>query len=134
MGAYAVHNRYHERLEPLVQRPRAPHENVFHNHPSGDPTPSREDVGITRQVREGGELLGIKVLDHLTDPQLQVLGQETLFNGTPFWLGILGPAYASAADGRFLMVRHRDPADPPDRLQVVLNFSERLKSLAAGPR
>ena len=38
---------------------------LFHNHPSGDPTPSREDVGITRQVREAGELLGIRVLDHL---------------------------------------------------------------------
>jgi len=38
---------------------------LFHNHPSGDPTPSREDVGITRQVCEAGELLGIRVLDHL---------------------------------------------------------------------
>lgn len=38
---------------------------LFHNHPSGDPTPSREDVGITRQVREAGDLLGIRVLDHL---------------------------------------------------------------------
>ncbi len=38
---------------------------LFHNHPSGDPTPSREDVGITRQVCEAGNLLGIRVLDHL---------------------------------------------------------------------
>ncbi len=38
---------------------------LFHNHPSGDPTPSREDVGITRQILEAGELLGIHVLDHL---------------------------------------------------------------------
>lgn len=36
-----------------------------HNHPSGDPTPSREDVEITRRLREAGELLGIRVLDHV---------------------------------------------------------------------
>jgi DNA repair protein RadC len=38
---------------------------LFHNHPSGDPTPSREDLAITAQLHEAGELLGIKVLDHL---------------------------------------------------------------------
>ena len=38
---------------------------VVHNHPSGDPTPSPEDVAITRQIRESGELLGIDVLDHI---------------------------------------------------------------------
>jgi DNA repair protein RadC len=38
---------------------------LFHNHPSGDPTPSREDLAITSQLREAGELLGIRVLDHL---------------------------------------------------------------------
>jgi len=38
---------------------------VAHNHPSGDPTPSREDIKITREIIEGGNLLGIKVLDHL---------------------------------------------------------------------
>lgn len=38
---------------------------LFHNHPSGDPTPSREDVAVTGQIRDAGELLGIRVLDHL---------------------------------------------------------------------
>ncbi len=38
---------------------------LYHNHPSGDPAPSREDVQITRQLVEAGQLLGIKVLDHL---------------------------------------------------------------------
>lgn len=38
---------------------------VAHNHPSGDPTPSPEDVAITRQLWEAGELLGIKLLDHM---------------------------------------------------------------------
>jgi DNA repair protein RadC len=38
---------------------------VFHNHPSGDPTPSREDVHLTWRLVEAGELLGIPVVDHL---------------------------------------------------------------------
>jgi DNA repair protein RadC len=38
---------------------------VAHNHPSGDPTPSPEDVHVTRQIVEAGKLLDIDVLDHL---------------------------------------------------------------------
>ena len=38
---------------------------VCHNHPSGDLTPSNEDIKITKQLTAAGELLGIKVLDHL---------------------------------------------------------------------
>jgi DNA repair protein RadC len=38
---------------------------VVHNHPSGDPTPSRDDVEMTRQMVEAGQLLGIDVLDHI---------------------------------------------------------------------
>jgi len=36
-----------------------------HNHPSGDPTPSKEDIEITRRLREVGELMGVRVLDHI---------------------------------------------------------------------
>lgn len=36
-----------------------------HNHPSGDPTPSKEDIEITRRLREVGELVGVRVLDHI---------------------------------------------------------------------
>jgi len=36
-----------------------------HNHPSGDPAPSPEDIGLTRRLREAGELVGIEVLDHI---------------------------------------------------------------------
>ena len=43
---------------------------LIHNHPSGDPTPSPEDVNVTRQFVEAGELLDIDVLDHL------VIGQR----------------------------------------------------------
>jgi DNA repair protein RadC len=38
---------------------------VAHNHPTGDLTPSREDLEITRRLKEAGELLGIRVLDHV---------------------------------------------------------------------
>lgn len=38
---------------------------VVHNHPSGDPTPSSEDVQVTHQIAEAGALLDIDVLDHL---------------------------------------------------------------------
>src|SRR5262245_59946311 len=38
---------------------------VTHNHPSGDPTPSPEDVLVTREIVEAGKLLDIDVLDHL---------------------------------------------------------------------
>ncbi|MGD2105243.1 MAG: DNA repair protein RadC [Anaerolineae bacterium] len=38
---------------------------VAHNHPSGDPSPSPKDVGVTRQLIEAGDLLSIEVLDHL---------------------------------------------------------------------
>jgi DNA repair protein RadC len=38
---------------------------VVHNHPSGDPTPSSEDVAVTRLIAEAGKLLNIDVLDHI---------------------------------------------------------------------
>jgi len=36
-----------------------------HNHPSGDPQPSREDLEITRRLKEAGDLMGVRVLDHV---------------------------------------------------------------------
>ncbi|MDQ6885508.1 MAG: DNA repair protein RadC [Candidatus Dormibacteraeota bacterium] len=38
---------------------------LAHNHPSGDPTPSPEDLAVTRHLQEAGRLLGVEVLDHL---------------------------------------------------------------------
>ena len=43
---------------------------LVHNHPSGDPTPSSEDIAITRRLVKAGELLGIAVHDHI------ILGQR----------------------------------------------------------
>jgi DNA repair protein RadC len=44
---------------------------LAHNHPSGDPSPSREDIEITRRLVEVGHLMGIEVLDHV------VIGENT---------------------------------------------------------
>lgn len=38
---------------------------VAHNHPSGDPTPSPDDIAVTRRLQDAGELLGIELLDHV---------------------------------------------------------------------
>jgi DNA repair protein RadC len=38
---------------------------LVHNHPSGDPTPSKEDFAVTRRLESAGDLLGIKILDHI---------------------------------------------------------------------
>jgi DNA repair protein RadC len=38
---------------------------VFHNHPSGDPTPSRDDVNLTRRLIHAGQVVGVHVVDHL---------------------------------------------------------------------
>ncbi len=47
---------------------------LVHNHPSGDPAPSREDREITRRLKEAGDLLGIRVLDHI------IIGDGTYFS------------------------------------------------------
>jgi DNA repair protein RadC len=38
---------------------------VFHNHPSGDPQPSLEDVLLTRRLKDAGEVMGIELADHV---------------------------------------------------------------------
>lgn len=38
---------------------------ICHNHPSGDPTPSKEDISLTKRIRECGTLMGIELLDHV---------------------------------------------------------------------
>ena len=38
---------------------------IMHNHPSGDPTPSREDITVTERLVKAGEIIGVQVLDHI---------------------------------------------------------------------
>jgi len=44
---------------------------LVHNHPSGDPTPSKEDIDVTNRLIEAGKIMGIEVLDHI------VIGEGT---------------------------------------------------------
>jgi len=53
---------------------------LAHNHPSGDPTPSAEDVSLTRKVVEAGALLDIEVLDHI------IIGQPS--STSPAWVSL----------------------------------------------
>lgn len=53
-----------EVLRPAV-RDNCPAIIVVHNHPSGDPTPSPEDILVTRQIRSSGEMMDIELLDHI---------------------------------------------------------------------
>ncbi|HEX9146903.1 MAG TPA: DNA repair protein RadC [Candidatus Binatia bacterium] len=45
-----------------------------HNHPSGDPAPSQEDIEITRRLKEVGDVMGVRVLDHV------VIGHDRYFS------------------------------------------------------
>jgi DNA repair protein RadC len=62
LASSLVHPR--EVFKPAVKRSAAA-VILIHNHPSGDPTPSAEDVNITKRLVESGKLLGIDVLDHI---------------------------------------------------------------------
>jgi len=46
----------------------------IHNHPSGDPSPSKEDVGVTRRLCKVGKVVGIRCLDHI------IIGQGRYFS------------------------------------------------------
>lgn len=56
---------------------------LIHNHPSGDPTPSAEDMAITQRLSEVGALVGIRILDHviLGDGRYVSFGDEGLLPG-----------------------------------------------------
>jgi DNA repair protein RadC len=56
---------------------------LIHNHPSGDPTPSPEDVSVTRAIIQAGELMDIEVLDHL------VIGKNSFVSMKAKGLGFL---------------------------------------------
>jgi DNA repair protein RadC len=62
LNASIVHPR--EVFQPVV-RESAAAVLFVHNHPSGDPTPSREDLELTERLRDAGVLMGVRVLDHI---------------------------------------------------------------------
>ena len=62
LNANVVHPR---EVFKLALAESAAHIIVAHNHPSGDPTPSREDIEITKKLAETGNIMGITLLDHV---------------------------------------------------------------------
>jgi len=66
---------------------------VCHGHPSGDPTPSAEDVRITRQLVEAGRILSIKVLDHVVIGRPDAAGP-----GTPGFVSLRESGLVSFTD------------------------------------
>jgi len=62
LNASIVHPR--EVFVPVV-RESAAAVLFVHNHPSGDPTPSSEDIALTTRLKQAGELMGVRVLDHI---------------------------------------------------------------------
>ncbi len=74
-GVIAMHNVSKGDLTSSIVHPRETFREAIkrsaasilcvHNHPSGDPTPSKDDIFITRRLVEVGDIVGIKVLDHI---------------------------------------------------------------------
>ena len=58
-----VHPR--EVFQPVMMTAKCAAVIVAHNHPSGDPTPSFEDIRVTERLEQAGDVLGIRVIDHL---------------------------------------------------------------------
>ena len=52
---------------------------IAHHHPSGDPTPSTEDIELTDRLKKAGELLGIQVIDHI------ILGDKCFTSSANRW-------------------------------------------------
>lgn len=62
LSACLVHPR--ECFAPMIAL-RAASVIMVHNHPSGDPRPSREDIELTRRMQDAGDLIGVPLLDHV---------------------------------------------------------------------
>ncbi|MED3499080.1 DNA repair protein RadC [Brevibacillus agri] len=71
LDAAIIHPR--EAFRPVLKR-NADAVIFVHNHPSGDSSPSREDIEITRRLQQSGEILGIRVVDHI------IVGFERYFS------------------------------------------------------
>jgi DNA repair protein RadC len=71
LNSSIVHPR--EVFKPAIRRSSASIL-LVHNHPSGDPTPSREDIEVTERLVEAGKILGINVLDHI------IIGSDSIIS------------------------------------------------------
>ena len=73
---------------------------LVHNHPSGDPTPSAEDIAMTRAVRSAGELVGIPLIDHVVVARNGACSLSDVDGSLP------------PADGRRAHLHHNLPNNP----------------------
>jgi DNA repair protein RadC len=85
-----------------------------HNHPSGDPTPSREDIALTKRLIDGGVLLGIPVTDHV------VVGRYDCHS-------IRGDAQHSALFGGDTLKKSGYPMPTPGEGASVIRDTKRRK-------
>jgi len=79
---------------------------VVHNHPSGDPAPSQDDVTLTARLRVAGDVLEIALLDHL------IVGEETRYFSFRE-AGLLGKTPAAAPRPTVVHTASVDDAHPP---------------------
>ena len=65
----------------LALKYEAVHLILLHNHPSGDPTPSKEDIMVTKRIRDAGTLIGITLMDHIIigDNRYMSLKEQGIF-------------------------------------------------------
>ena len=83
--------RVSEVLRPAI-RENCPNIIIVHNHPSGDPTPSPEDILVTRQIRTCAEMMDIELLDHI------VIGNQRFVSLKERRLGFGGDSTSGDAD------------------------------------
>ncbi len=83
--------RVSEVLRPAI-RENCPSIIIVHNHPSGDPTPSPEDILVTRQIRTCAEMMDIELLDHV------VIGNQRFVSLKERGLGFGGSVARADAD------------------------------------
>lgn len=90
-----------------------------HNHPTGDPEPSAEDIAITRRLCQAGDIIGIKVLDHI------IIGQDTYLSFIE--AGCIGNLRAGAVSPTFR--KEPSPAETPKfpAGEVVQEMRKRTK-------
>ena len=83
--------RVSEVLRPAI-RENCPNIIIVHNHPSGDPTPSPEDIMVTRQIRQCAEMMDIELLDHV------IIGDQRFVSLKERGLGFSGSTVSAAVD------------------------------------
>ena len=81
-----------EILRPAIVA-NAPAIVIVHNHPSGDPTPSPEDILVTRRIEQSAQLMDIELLDHI------VLGESSLTSMKSMGVGLLDSIQQARASG-----------------------------------